>query len=91
MVCEVEPIGALGRLPMLKFLRMVLLDNKELIGAQTARRIGLVTEVARPKNLWSRADKIARSICTKHPVPVPSTIRAICEARNLPLAQISPI
>ena len=87
MVSAVEPIGALGRLPMLEILRMVLLANEERISAETAKRISLVTEVTKPADLWSRAEEIARSICTKHPVPVQGTVRAIWEARSLPHAQ----
>ncbi len=83
----VEPIGAMGRIPMQEITRMVLLADAERIGAQTALRISLVTEVTSAAALWPRADELARLIATRHPVAVQGSIRAIWEAQSLPRAQ----
>ena len=45
MVAALEPIGLRQRVPLPEVLRMALLGNDERIGAATALRISLVTEV----------------------------------------------
>src|ERR1700742_1373184 len=70
MVAAVEPIGAMGRIPYQEITRMVLLADTERIGAQTALRISLVTEVTPLDTLWTRARELAALIAQRHPVAV---------------------
>jgi enoyl-CoA hydratase/carnithine racemase len=84
---SVEPIGALGRMPYQEISRMVLMADEERIGAQTALRISLVTEVATEDELWPRADAIASSIAAREPIAVQGSVRALWEAQSLPRAQ----
>jgi enoyl-CoA hydratase/carnithine racemase len=86
-ISAVEPIGAMGRIPLQEITRMVLLADAERIGAQTALRISLVTEVTSAQALWPRADELARLIAQRHPVAVQGSIRAIWEAQSMPRAQ----
>ena len=86
-ISAVEPIGAMGRIPLQEITRMVLLADSERIGAQTALRISLVTEVTTLDTLWTRARELAASIAQRHPVAVQGSIRAIWEAQSLPRAQ----
>lgn len=84
MVCAVEPIGMSYRLPLQEVLRMSLLGNDERLSAQTALRIGLVSEVVEPGNLWSRAHDLAAKIANKPPAAVQGTVRAIWESLDMP-------
>lgn len=84
MVCAVEPIGLRYRLPLGDVLRMALLGNDERISAQTALRIGLVSEVVAPEALWARAHHLAARIAAKPPTAVQGTVRAIWESMDLP-------
>lgn len=86
-ISAVEPIGALGRMPLQEITRMVLLADSERISAQTALRISLVTEVTAREALWARAAELADMIAARHPVAVQGSIRAIWEAQSLPRAQ----
>ena len=45
MVSAVEPVGLMRRVGLGETLRIALMGNDERIGAATALRIGLVTEV----------------------------------------------
>jgi enoyl-CoA hydratase/carnithine racemase len=62
------------------------MGNEERIGAETALRLGLVTEVVAPDALWRRADEIARQIAERRPEAIQGTVRAIWEAVNQPPA-----
>jgi enoyl-CoA hydratase/carnithine racemase len=86
-ISAVEPIGALGRIPLQEITRMVLMADTERIGAQTALRISLVTEVTPLATLWTRAHELAALIAQRHPVAVQGSMRAIWEAQSLPRAQ----
>jgi enoyl-CoA hydratase/carnithine racemase len=86
-ISAVEPIGAMGRIPMQEITRMVLLADAERISAQTALRISLVTEVTALDALWGRAHELALMIAARHPVAVQGSIRAIWEAQSLPRDQ----
>ena len=86
-ISAVEPIGAMGRIPMQEITRMVLMADAERISAQTALRISLVTEIAAADALWNRAHELAATIAGRHPVAVQGSIRAIWEAQSLPRAQ----
>lgn len=80
MVAALEPIGARYKMPLGEVLRMTLMGNDERIGAQTAMRIGLVSEVVAKDQLWDRAYQLARIIAEKPPVAVQGSVRAIWES-----------
>ena len=86
-ISAVEPIGALGRIPLQEITRMVLLADAERISAPTALRISLVTEITSAESLWPRAQELAALIAHCHPVAVQGSIRAIWEAQSMPRAQ----
>jgi enoyl-CoA hydratase/carnithine racemase len=86
-ISAVEPIGAMGRIPMQEITRMVLLADAERLSAQTALRISLVTEVTTADALWPRANELAAMIAKRHPIAVQGSMRAIWEAQSLPRAQ----
>lgn len=84
MTAALEPIGLLQRMPLGEVLRMALLGNDERIGAATALRIGLVSEVTSLDGLWPRAHELAATIAAKPAAAVQGTVRAIWEALDLP-------
>lgn len=84
-VSALEPMGmlALG-VPYGEVMRWALLGNEERISAQTALRIGLVTEVVPDAQLRARAGQLAAEIATRRPEGIQGTVRAMWEARDLP-------
>ena len=86
-ISAVEPIGALGRIPMQEITRMVLMADTERVTAATALRISLVTEVVPEERLWARAAELAAAIASRHPVAVQGSIRALWEAQGVPRQQ----
>src|SRR6185436_4944805 len=58
LVSALEPIGLMRRIGLGDTLRMALMGNDERVSAETALRIGLVTEVVAAEQLWSRAHQI---------------------------------
>jgi enoyl-CoA hydratase/carnithine racemase len=80
MVAALEPIGLRWRVPLGEVLRMALLGNDERIGAATALRISLVTEVVALERLWDRAHELAAKIAAKPSVATQGTNRAIWES-----------
>lgn len=80
MISALEPIGLRHRVNLGEVLRWVLLGNDERIGADTALRIGLVTEVTTREDLWPRADELARRIAAKSTLAVQGSLRAIWES-----------
>ena len=84
MTAALEPILATYRMPLGDVLRMTLLGNDERISAETALRIGLVTEVTTPEALWDRADDLARKIASKPPAATQGSVRAIWESLDQP-------
>jgi enoyl-CoA hydratase/carnithine racemase len=84
LVCAVEPIGQSYRLPLQEVLRIALLGNDERVSAQTALRIGLVSEVLPRDQLWERAYDLASKIARKPPAAIQGTVRAIWESLDLP-------
>jgi len=83
-VSACEPTGMLGRIPYGEILRIVLMGNDERVSAQTALRIGLVSEVVPRERLFSRAHEIAAIIAAKASVATQGTVRAVWEGRDLP-------
>jgi enoyl-CoA hydratase/carnithine racemase len=83
MTAALEPIGLLWRIALPEVLRMALLGNDERIGAETALRISLVTEIVERERLWARAHDLAATIANKPAVATQGTVRAIWEALDL--------
>lgn len=80
MTAALEPIGLRWRIPLPEVLRMALMGNDERIGAETALRISLVTEIAEREALWDRAHEIAATIAAKPTAATQGTVRAIWES-----------
>lgn len=84
LVSALEPIGLMRRIGLGDTLRMALMGNDERVSADTALRIGLVTEVVSRDVLWSRADDIAAAIAAKPPTATQGTVKAIWESLDKP-------
>jgi enoyl-CoA hydratase/carnithine racemase len=84
LVCALEPIGLMRRVGLGDTLRIALMGNDERVGADTALRIGLVSEVVSPDRLWARAHEIATAIAAKPPSATQGTVRAIWESLDKP-------
>jgi enoyl-CoA hydratase/carnithine racemase len=84
MVSALEPVGLMRRIGLGETLRMALLGNDERIGAETALRIGLVTEVVDRAVLWDRAHELAAAIAAKPTAATQGTVRAIWESLDRP-------
>jgi enoyl-CoA hydratase/carnithine racemase len=85
IVSALEPIGMLHRgVPLGEVLRWALMGSEERITAQTALRIGLVTEVVSRDVLRDRAREIALSIAQRNPKAIQGTVRAIWESLEMP-------
>jgi enoyl-CoA hydratase/carnithine racemase len=69
--------------PLGDVLRWALMGTEERMTADTALRIGLVTEVVPRDRLRVRAREIAASIAGRNPVAVQGTIRAIWESLDM--------
>jgi enoyl-CoA hydratase/carnithine racemase len=80
MTAALEPIGLRWKIGLAETLRIALMGNDERVGAATALRIGLVTEVTSNESLWSRAHEIAATIAAKPSVATQGTVRAIWES-----------
>jgi (E)-benzylidenesuccinyl-CoA hydratase len=84
IVSALEPIGMLHRgMPLGDVLRWALMGNEERITAETALRLGLVTEVVSRDALRGRAREIALSIARRNPKAIQGTIRAIWESLDM--------
>ena len=84
LVCALEPIGMMRRVGLAEALRIALMGNDERVGADTALRIGLVTEVVSCEQLWGRAHAIAATIAAKPPSATQGTVKAIWESLDKP-------
>jgi enoyl-CoA hydratase/carnithine racemase len=84
LVCALEPIGLMRRVGLGETLRVALMGNDERISADTALRIGLVSEVVSGDRLWSRAHEIAAIIAAKPPSATQGTVKAIWESLDKP-------
>ncbi len=84
IVSALEPIGMLHRgVPLGDVLRWALMGNEERITAETALRLGLVTEVVPREELRARAREIAVSIAQRNPKAIQGTVRAIWESLDM--------
>jgi enoyl-CoA hydratase/carnithine racemase len=84
LVCALEPIGLMRHIGLSETLRIALMGNDERVSAQTALRIGLVSEVVSPDRLWARAHEIATAIAAKPPSATQGTVKAIWESLDKP-------
>jgi len=84
LVCALEPIGLMRRVGLGETLRIALMGNDERVSADTALRIGLVSEVVAADELWTRAHEIAATIATKPPSATQGTVKAIWESLDKP-------
>jgi enoyl-CoA hydratase/carnithine racemase len=84
LVCALEPIGLMRRIGLGETLRIALMGNDERVGADTALRISLVSEVVPRDRLWARADEIATAIAAKPPSATQGTVKAIWESLDKP-------
>lgn len=84
LVSALEPIGLMRRVGLGDTLRMALMGNDERVGAATALRIGLVTEVTSRASLWTRAQEIAATIARKPPTATQGTVKAVWESLDKP-------
>lgn len=84
LVSALEPVGLMRRVGLGDTLRMALMGNDERVGADTALRIGLVTEVVPREELWVRAHEIASTIAAKPPTATQGTVKAIWESLDRP-------
>ena len=72
------------RIGLAETLRIALMGNDERVGADTALRIGLVSEVVDRDRLWARANEIAATIAAKPPSATQGTVKAIWESLDKP-------
>ncbi len=84
LVCALEPIGLMRRIGLGETLRIALMGNDERVSANTALRIGLVSEVVPAEQLWARAQEIAATIAAKPPSATQGTVKAIWESLDKP-------
>lgn len=84
MVSALEPVGLMRRIGLGETLRMALRGNDERVAAETALRIGLVTEVVERDALWPRAHALAREIAEKPSAATQGTVRAIWDSLDRP-------
>jgi enoyl-CoA hydratase/carnithine racemase len=84
IVSALEPMGMLGLgVPYGEVMRWALLGSEERLAAQTALRIGLVTEIVPDERLRDRAAELAAEIAARRPQGIQGTVRAMWEARDL--------
>ncbi|OBJ85677.1 enoyl-CoA hydratase/isomerase family protein [Mycobacterium asiaticum] len=84
LVCALEPVGLMRRIGLGDTLRIALMGNDERVCADTALRIGLVTEVVETDRLWGRAHEIAATIAANPPTATQGTVKAIWESLDKP-------
>ena len=84
LVSALEPVGLMRRIGLAHTLRMALSGNDERVSADTALRIGLVTEVVDRGALWERAHEIAAGIARWPVSATEGTVRAIWESLDRP-------
>jgi enoyl-CoA hydratase/carnithine racemase len=75
-----EPIGLAHMVHPREALRIALMGNDERVSAETALRIGLVSEITTRDDLWSRAHEIAALIAAKPSVATQGAVRAVWES-----------
>lgn len=84
LTCALEPVGNMRKVGLGDALRIALMGNDERVTAETALRIGLVTEIVERDALRQRAHDIAATIAAKPSVATQGTVRAIWESLDRP-------
>jgi (E)-benzylidenesuccinyl-CoA hydratase len=79
-VFALEAIGLLRRIPFGEVMRMMLLSGAERLDAQTALRLGLVSEVVPAADLLPRAKQIGETIAGYSPATIAASKRAMWAA-----------
>ena len=85
MVAAFEPILLLRRMPFGDVLRMALTGVHERLSAETARELGLVSEVVAGADLLATAQALAATIASAPPLAVQATLRTLWAAKDLPI------
>ncbi|MDE0161827.1 MAG: enoyl-CoA hydratase/isomerase family protein [Acidimicrobiaceae bacterium] len=83
MAAVYEPMKLVPRMPLGEVLRLALVGNHERMTAQTAQRVGLVSEVVPPADLGDAADRLAKIIASQPPDAVQGTLRAVWAASDM--------
>jgi len=78
-----EPMKMLGKMPFGEVMRMSLVGNGERISAESALRMGLVSEVVPADELSRATDRLARTIAANPSWAGQGTLRAIWAAQDL--------
>ena len=78
-----EPVHMLHKMPFPEIMRISIMGNAERMSAQRAYDLGLVSEVVPGDQLHERAQWIAETIASYHPLAVQATIRALWAARDI--------
>jgi len=73
----------LSKVHLGEVLRMVLMGNDERIGAQTALRIGLVSEVTSRADLHDRARQIGAIVAAKPSVSTQGSVKVIWQSLDM--------
>jgi enoyl-CoA hydratase/carnithine racemase len=84
LVSALEPVGLMRRIGLGETLRIALTGNDERVSADTALRIGLVSEVVARDELWTRANDIAATIAAHPTSATQGTVKAIWESLDKP-------
>jgi enoyl-CoA hydratase/carnithine racemase len=84
LVSALEPVGLMRKIGLAETLRIALMGNDERVTAETAMRLGLVTEIVERAELWDRAHAIAAAIARKPSAATQGTVRAIWESLDRP-------
>ena len=80
-----EPVGLMRRIGLGETLRIALTGNDERVSAQTALRIGLVTEVVEAGPSCGRAPHEIAAMIAAHPTSATQgTVKAIWESLDKP-------
>ena len=83
MAAVYEPIKMAQRMPLGEVLRLTLLGSHERMTAQTALRIGLVSDVVGSDELLQAADRLGSIIASQPPDAVQGSLRAIWAANDM--------
>lgn len=81
-VFALEPIGLMRRMPFGEVMRMMLLSGAERLSAESALRLGMVSEVVPHAKLMERARELAGIIVEHSPATIAASKRAMWEAMD---------
>jgi enoyl-CoA hydratase/carnithine racemase len=84
LVSALEPVGLMRRIGLGETLRIALTGNAERVSADTALRIGLVSEIVDAGDLWTRAHELAATIAAHPTSATQGTVKAIWESLDKP-------